>query len=102
MRRGMYSEQVALERSTTAWFVMVCVCSLRTQQCAVLLVPCLFVLFVLVISAASALVGWVLFSVDKAFDGEFDPGSGRTLAACLTHASRAVRPFGVHERRTGE
>jgi len=36
------------------------------------------------------------------FYGEFDPGSGRTLAACLTHASRAVRPFGVHERRTGE
>ena len=26
-------------------------------------------------------LGWVLF-------GEFDPGSGRTLAACLTHASR--------------
>ena len=25
------------------------------------------------------------------FNGEFDPGSGRTLAACLTHASRAVR-----------
>ena len=25
------------------------------------------------------------------FDGEFDPGSGRTLAACLTHASRAER-----------
>ncbi len=22
------------------------------------------------------------------FIGEFDPGSGRTLAACLTHASR--------------
>ena len=22
------------------------------------------------------------------FVGEFDPGSGRTLAACLTHASR--------------
>ena len=28
---------------------------------------------------------WVLF-----FNGEFDPGSGRTLAACLTHASRTV------------
>src|SRR6187399_1113852 len=26
------------------------------------------------------------------FDGEFDPGSGRTLAACLTHASRTERP----------
>ena len=25
--------------------------------------------------------------------GEFDPGSGRTLAACLTHASRAERPL---------
>ena len=24
--------------------------------------------------------------------GEFDPGSGRTLAACLTHASRTERP----------
>ena len=33
--------------------------------------------------------GWL--SVE--FNGEFDPGSGRTLAACLTHASRAVRPF---------
>ena len=42
-----------------------------------------------------ALVGLFLF-------GEFDSGSGRTLAACLTHASRTVRPFGVHEWRTGE
>ena len=24
----------------------------------------------------------------RIFYGEFDPGSGRTLAACLTHASR--------------
>ena len=31
-------------------------------------------------------LGLVLF-------GEFDPGSGRTLAACLTHASRTVRPL---------
>jgi hypothetical protein len=41
-------------------------------------------------------VGWVSCSVWCmlcAFNGEFDPGSGRTLAACLTHASRAVRPF---------
>jgi hypothetical protein len=34
--------------------------------------------------------------------GEFDPGSGRTLAACLTHASRAVNLFGGDQRRTGE
>lgn len=25
--------------------------------------------------------------------GEFDPGSGRTLAACLTHASRTLNRF---------
>ena len=29
----------------------------------------------------------------KSLTGEFDPGSGRTLAACLTHASRAVLMF---------
>ena len=29
----------------------------------------------------------------QGFVGEFDPGSGRTLAACLTHASRAVGPL---------
>jgi hypothetical protein len=27
------------------------------------------------------------------FYGEFDPGSGRTLAACLTHASRTRQIF---------
>lgn len=40
--------------------------------------------------------------VPKFLFGEFDPGSGRTLAACLTHASRTERPFGVLEWRTGE
>src|SRR5690625_452178 len=35
------------------------------------------------------LCGWGLYGLD----GEFDPGSGRTLAVCLTHASRAERPF---------
>ena len=32
---------------------------------------------------------------DKTFYGEFDPGSGRTLAACLTHASRAMKHLRV-------
>ena len=36
---------------------------------------------------------WLLFGVVLCvFVGEFDPGSGRTLAACLTHASRTERP----------
>ena len=36
--------------------------------------------------------------------GEFDPGSGRTLAACLTHASRTGPSLfrGRVEWRTGE
>ena len=39
---------------------------------------------------------WVvvlLGQIFRVFVGEFDPGSGRTLAACLTHASRAERPL---------
>src|SRR5271166_5125765 len=28
------------------------------------------------------------FWPERGLNGEFDPGSGRTLAACLTHASR--------------
>ena len=77
---------------------------LRTQQCA----DVLFVLAPALLGFLSSIVsdkpsvlrdGWLSLTV---FVGEFDPGSGRTLAACLTHASRAVRPFGVHERRTGE
>jgi hypothetical protein len=43
---------------------------------------------------------------DKIIYGEFDPGSGRTLAACLIHASRARQikefTFLFVERRTGE
>jgi hypothetical protein len=46
--------------------------------------------------AGVSLFGWV------SIHGEFDPGSGRTLAACLTHASRTVKPFGVDQWRTGE
>lgn len=30
----------------------------------------------------------------ESIHGEFDPGSGRTLAACLTHASRTMNHFG--------
>ena len=49
-------------------------------------IGCLFV-FVLLVSLFFACN--FLF---VCFFGEFDPGSGRTLAACLTHASRTERP----------
>ena len=38
------------------------------------------------------LVGWFFWALTFLFlFGEFDPGSGRTLAACLTHASRTLK-----------
>ena len=42
--------------------------------------------------------------VESKFNGEFDPGSGRTLAACLTHASRTVKAelAPLDQWRTGE
>ena len=45
----------------------------------------------------------IYFNLKSPFlDGEFDPGSGRTLAARLTHASRAVKaPSGVHRAANG-
>src|SRR4051794_17390062 len=71
-----------------AWSVRVR--SLRTQQraesqCQVL-TP--FVGFFGLIDSAICRVA-VLGLVSNIY-GEFDPGSGRTLAACLTHASRTV------------
>ena len=38
-------------------------------------------------------VQFSVLSLDQIIYGEFDPGSGRTLAACLTHASRTVNPL---------
>lgn len=38
---------------------------------------------------------------DKISYGEFDPGSGRTLAACLRNASRA-RPWSLLRKPSGE
>ena len=64
---AVYSELVALDRAAIKWFVMVCACSLRTQQCAEMLVPCFFVLFFccasvwLVISAMPVCLVGVVF-----------------------------------------
>ena len=38
-------------------------------------------------------VQFSVLSCDQIIYGEFDPGSGRTLAACLTHASRTLNPL---------
>ncbi len=87
------SAGVLFENSIVCLVVFVCCCFL----------PCLFFPFrgvmffdasfwclvcdrIFLIRIHLALVGGFLF-------GEFDSGSGRTLAACLTHASRTERPF---------
>jgi hypothetical protein len=62
----------------------------------------LFLLFGLVFNGPFAPPCVVCRGCWPDIDGEFDPGSGRTLAACLTHASRTVKPFGVDQWRTGE
>ena len=51
-----------------------------------------FVMDVALIDSPAGLLLWWWVG-GYVFDGEFDPGSGRTLAACLTHASRAERPL---------
>src|ERR1041384_3314717 len=39
------------------------------------------------------MIRFPLWSWIHNLDGEFDPGSGQTLAACLTHASRTGHSF---------
>src|SRR5690606_25506227 len=52
---------------------------------------------------ASLSTGFIACDAARVFDGEFDPGSGRTLAACLTHASRTRSYQWQHwERPSGE
>ena len=91
--------RVMFENSTVChaiYVVVICLCGI----CASLGCGCCGFLASQMILAILASL-FVLLGNDS-FYGEFDPGSGRTLAACLTHASRAERPFGVLERRTGE
>ncbi len=55
-------------------------------HCAALVVWCLGFLWLIDIASVSSRFSAAI----KFIYGEFDPGSGRTLAACLTHASRTV------------
>ena len=88
---------------------MVCGCCLRTQQCVLFVIvpnflfgcgpfshPCRGGVAFFGNSQfwfCFCLLGFAFRIVLRSFYGEFDPGSGRTLAACLTHASRTVRPL---------
>ena len=58
--------------------------------------PCFYVVFGLFVGGVFVLVIYFFVELDVLalwfLYGEFDPGSGRTLAACLTHASRTMKP----------
>ena len=68
-----------------ACFVLVCLAS------AVVGVGWGYVVWFSGLFLTVALAGCWLVGVLLVLFGEFDPGSGRTLAACLTHASRTVK-----------
>ena len=64
----------------------------RVWGALVCLVFCVLIVFCFV---SSSLFFWELWDHAFAFcfcNGEIDSGSGRTLAACLTHASRTMKP----------
>ena len=65
--------------------------------CLFVFVLCLFFVFECFwLGLLTGFSGWFFWALTFLFlFGEFDPGSGRTLAACLTHASRAGMPLEV-------
>jgi hypothetical protein len=65
----------------------VCLFFENSTVCHLFTMPCLF--FVVDVPTPVGTIGQVF----GFFFGEFDPGSGRTLAACLTHASRTDHPL---------
>ena len=74
--------------------VFVCCCFLTTRKHS----PCEGVVAIyLDASFGVFLLGQIISDckfasiIEGSLFGEFDPGSGRTLAACLTHASRTER-----------
>ena len=73
-------------------------CSLKTKQCKVEIKPDVRTNITSVINVNQNnfdfLKSLSRFFINN-FYGEFDPGSGRTLAACLTHASRTENGFSL-------
>src|SRR5215471_10988116 len=82
------SAGVLFENSIVCLVVFVCCCFLPCSG-----FPCWGVVFFDASFWCLAVVRFSLIGLFWVLFGEFDPGSGRTLAACLTHASRTESPF---------
>ena len=110
-RRGLVASVVAFFLGFSCWFLVGLVGECGGVVCEldsvfVCFYACFLFLSVFGWDCWLACCGWLVFlgfNVLFLF-GEFDPGSGRTLAACLTHASRTLKPgfCWVDEWRTGE
>ena len=111
-RRGLGAVVVAFFLGFSCWFLVGLVGECGGVVCELdsVFVFCFYACFLFL----SIFFGWdclpcfcggfsglIVFTV---LFGEFDPGSGRTLAACLTHASRTLKAqlAGLDEWRTGE
>ena len=93
---GLFSLPV-LMGCPCAWVCVGVVCELDSVfvclQFVLFLCLFLFLSFLVGVARFFFVWGWVvLFRAVLFLFGEFDPGSGRTLAACLTHASRTLKP----------
>ena len=89
-REKLESTASLTEVTNESWVLLVGVWVLFVNS-IVCLFLCLFFVFefVFLLGLAGRVFVWLVFSELFLF-GEFDPGSGRTLAACLTHASRTM------------
>ena len=92
---GLWWWFTALVAGFVAWLLgcVGVVCELDSVFVCFLCLFFVFECFWLGLLAGWFLFGWFFWALTFLFlFGEFDPGSGRTLAACLTHASRTLKP----------
>ena len=109
-RRGLVVVVVAFFLGFSCWFLVGLVGECGGVVCELdsVFVFCFYACFlflsIFLVGIACRCGGFSGLNVFTFLFGEFDPGSGRTLAACLTHASRTLKAqlAGLDEWRTGE
>ena len=99
-RRGLVASVVAFFLGFSCWFLVGLVGECGGVVCVLdsVFVFCFYACFLFLsiflvgIACHVFVVGFPGLMFIHFLFGEFDPGSGRTLAACLTHASRTLKP----------
>ena len=97
-RRELVSEFVVVVHRLGGWVLWlgclgVWVLFVNSIVCLFVFLCLFFVFECFWLGLLAGFSGWFFWALTFLFlFGEFDPGSGRTLAACLTHASRTLKP----------